>query len=145
MSFISYFSCNLVVTIDQTKRRLKFKVTEYRRNVNNQKIPTFSDAALNHYFDVSTPTISPFFSSSHLDSHETFYALKNSKNLIIDFFPLCLLFLMIANWLYKFFLFFFFQLLTLFPLFLIFSLFYLLHCCYLLFYFILFFCSIILI
>ena len=78
--------------IGYTRRRLKAQVEEHRRKVKNEEIKTFFKKIPFHYFSLlvlqwlfSLYKSSPI-SSSILTFHEFVYILKNSNNLVSDFF-----------------------------------------------------------
>ena len=95
--FMSCSSCD-VDYIDQTRRRLEYRVNEYCYNAYNQEIFRSSIPphcwSYNHCFEFSEANIIfPSSCSSHLDFYKAFYFLKTSKVLLMIF-TLSLSFLM---------------------------------------------------
>ena len=73
-------SCNLAY-IGQTRRRMKSRLKEYRRNIQNEEIYNSSIVShrrfYNHYFGITkASTVSPPISASHLNFHEKFLHLE---------------------------------------------------------------------
>ena len=88
--FIPCSSWNLGY-IDQTRRQLKDRLNEHLHKVKNEEIYSSFIVShcwsYNHYFDFTKVSIiSSPISTSHLNSHEAFYTLKNSNNFVNDFF-----------------------------------------------------------
>ena len=84
--FIPCSSCNLSY-IGQRRRPLKAWMDEHRRKAINEEIYSSSIVFhcwfYSHYFDFTKANILYLsISFSHLNFHETFYVLKNSKDII---------------------------------------------------------------